>query len=95
MKTAWAVLLITALTDFMIAFATGLTVGNATTLTAYPTGPTVLYSAIGGAVVAARTIQQALKATPANTAELKGQAPPVVIPATATVPAIIQEQVKP
>jgi hypothetical protein len=72
MKSAWTILLISAFTDFIITFAVGLQVGNAASATAYPSGPTLLYSAIGGVVVAARTIQQALKATSADAAALRG-----------------------
>jgi len=73
-KVAWAILLISALTDGLIAFGTGLMVGNATTGATYPTGPTLFYSAIGSAILALRTIQQALKALPA-TADLRGGTP--------------------
>ena len=96
MKIAWLVLLITALTDFTLTFATGLSTAMATShVVGLPDIGTILIAALGGVVVASRTVQQALKATPTATAELKGQAPPIIVPATATSPAIITEQVKP
>lgn len=79
MKIAWLILAITAFTDFVIAFGTGLLVGNAATGATYPSGPTMVYSAIGALVVSSRTVQQALKATPEQTAALKGEPPPVVM----------------
>jgi len=89
MKTAWLVLIVTALTDFALTFATGLSTAMATShVVGLPDITTVIVAALGGFVVALRTIQQALKATAANTADLKGQEPPIVIPPTA--PAIIQ-----
>ena len=72
MKTAWLILLISAATDAAITFITGLTVGNAATGRSFPDGPTFFYSALGGLLVALRTIQQALKATPSQAAELRG-----------------------
>ena len=62
MNLVWTVLLISALTDVLITFGTGLMVGNAATGATYPTGPTVLYSGIGALVVGARTVQQGMKA---------------------------------
>ena len=96
MKVEWAILLITALTDFMLTFLTGLGTAMATSHTVgLPDASTILVAAIGGGVVAFRTVQQALKANPVTTAALKGQDAPVVVPATATTPTIVKEQGKP
>lgn len=72
MKSAWFILLISALTDFVLAFAGGLTSGNANSQTTYPTGPTIFYSTLFALGVAFRTVQQALKATTADSAALRG-----------------------
>lgn len=78
MKSAWLVLLISAFTDFVISAGTG----AGTVITAIAVNPDwgahlswTLFIApvIGGLVTGARTIQQALKATPQAVAELKGQ----------------------
>lgn len=75
MKSAWLVLIITAVTDFGNTAATGLIAAMMATGTAeLPTRAAIIVICLGGVVAAGRTIQQALKATPANTAELKGQA---------------------
>ncbi len=77
-KIAWVVLLVSALTDFIITSGTGVM----TVLTAVVIDPTVKDSirpvifiapVVGGVVAAARTIQQALKATPATLAALNGK----------------------
>lgn len=77
MKMEWTVLIISALTDAIIAFGTGLMVGNSATGTVYPTGPTLLYSAIGSIVVGARTVQQSMKTIIAS----KNQPQPEVVAA--------------
>jgi membrane protein implicated in regulation of membrane protease activity len=82
MKSAWLVLLISAFTDFVITAATA----AGTVIAAIAVNPDwgaqlkwTLFIApiLGGIVAGARTIQQALKATPETTAQLKGQ--PVVV----------------
>lgn len=73
MKVAWAVLLISAFTDFVIT-AGGSIVTAITTMTTpdWPPRYVFLIAIMLGLVAAARTIQQALKATPETTALLKG-----------------------
>lgn len=71
MKTAWVILVISAFTDFVITVGTAITsamvaAGNAQ----MPNKPVVLLALIGGAVSAARTIQQALRKTDENTEAL-------------------------
>lgn len=74
MKLAWIVLLISAFTDFIITVATGLTAAMVESASGQlPTYPTLLLAVLGGLVAAARTIQQALKATPTISAALKGE----------------------
>lgn len=73
MRVAWTILLISALTDFIITMATGLTAAMLTTGTAMmPSKATWLVCMLGGAMQAARTIQGALKSTPETAAALKG-----------------------
>lgn len=73
MKIAWLTLIISAVTDFIITSATALTTAMVSSGSAELPGKAVLLLAgLGGLVSAARTIQQALKATPENTAALKG-----------------------
>ncbi len=73
MKTAWIILIISAFTDFTITVATGLSTAMvATGNTSLPSKATVLLCLLGGAIAMARTIQQALKATPETAAALKG-----------------------
>lgn len=73
MKIAWLTLIISAVTDFIITAATALTTAMVSTGTAELPGKAVLLLALlGGVVSGARTVQQALKATPENTAALKG-----------------------
>lgn len=63
MRIAWAILLISALTDFVIAGGTGLTAAMvATKEVQMPSSAVWLLSGIGGLIAAARTVQQALKA---------------------------------
>lgn len=74
MKIAWAVLLISALTDGIIASGTGLMTAMTATETAQiPNAVSLWVAGLGGVVAFARTVQQALKATPANTAQLTGK----------------------
>lgn len=73
MKTAWIVLMISAVTDFIITAGTGLTTAMvATGSTSMPNKATVLLMLIGGLIAMARTIQQALKTTPETSAALRG-----------------------
>jgi len=73
MKVAWAVLLISALTDFLINSGTSLMAAMmATGSAAMPSSAVILVVLIGGVVQAARTIQQALKVTPEISAALRG-----------------------
>jgi len=95
MKTAWIILLVSALTDFFITAATGVATGMAMgAKVGFPTPPVLVLAIIGGGIQAARTIQQALKSTPGFVAELKGQDAPVVVPATSTTPEVIKEKAK-
>ena len=74
MKIAWLILSISAFTDFVITVATGITSAMvAVGSNAMPTKPVILLAILGGFVTSARTIQQALKATPETTAALKGE----------------------
>lgn len=73
MKIAWVVLLISALTDFIINAGTAL--GSAMVATgsaAFPSQAVVLLAFLGGLVAASRTIQQALRSTPETASVLKG-----------------------
>lgn len=82
MKIAWLILTITALTDLTIAFGTSLSSAMVVNKEiGMPSGAALLISALGALVVASRTIQQALKATPLFTADLRGEGAPIVIPA--------------
>jgi len=86
-KIAWLVLVISAMTDFVITAATALTsamvaMGNAE----MPSRAVILLALLGGLVAFSRTVQQALKATPETSAALKGD-PSIVRTATiATTP---------
>lgn len=74
MKIAWAILLISAGTDFIITAATAVTAAMVESASGQLPGyPTLLLGVLGGLVAAARTVQQALKATPDTTAALKGE----------------------
>lgn len=74
MKVAWAVLLISAFTDFVIT-AGGSIVTAITTMTTpdWPPHYVFLIAVVLGFVSAARTIQQALKLNPETIAALKGK----------------------
>lgn len=64
-----------ALTDFVITMATGLTAAMLANGTAtMPSKATWLVCMLGGTIQAARTFQQALKATPETSAALRGDA---------------------
>lgn len=73
MKIAWVIVIVSALTDFVITLATGLTAAMLATGSAtMPNKATWLICVLGGAVQGARTVQQALKATPETSAALRG-----------------------
>ncbi len=73
MRFEWAILMVSALTDFVISAGTGLTAAMLATGEAHiPNEAVLLLSMVGGLVAAARTIQQALKAAPDSAAKLKG-----------------------
>lgn len=73
MKVAWLVLIISAFTDFIITAGTALTTAMVAAGSAQlPTPAIILLAIIGGLVSGARTIQQALKATPEQSAALRG-----------------------
>lgn len=77
MKIQWVILIISAFTDLVITGATSLgTAMLATGAAEIPKNAVLLAALLGGAVAAARTIQQALKATPETTAALKGEPAP-------------------
>lgn len=77
MKSEWVILLVSAFTDAIISGGTSLASAMvATGSIQVPSAAVMILSAIGAAVAAARTIQQALKATPAATAALRGDPPP-------------------
>ncbi len=62
MKTAWIILIVSAMTDFVITAGTSMgTAMVATGSAQFPSHAVILLSALGGATSAARTIQQALK----------------------------------
>ncbi len=72
-KIAWLILIISALTDFIITAGTALTTAMVAAGSAQlPNSAIVLLATIGGLVSAARTIQQALKATPEQSKALHG-----------------------
>lgn len=73
MKTEWAILIISALTDLIINTGTAITSAMVATGSAQiPNDAVIVLSLVGGIVAAARTIQQALKATPEGIEKLKG-----------------------
>lgn len=87
MKIAWTILLISALTDLIVTTATALTSAMVATGKAEMPNKAVLFLALlGGVVAAARTIQQALKATPETAAALKGDASVVSTMTTTKTP---------
>ncbi len=87
MKQAWAILLISAITDLIITAGTSLTAAMmATGMAQIPNKATVVVILAGGAVSMARTIQQALKATPETSAALTGGQSRVVTNTVSTTP---------
>ena len=73
MKTEWLILLISAGTDALISFGTAVSAAMVTQgSVAMPSRAVLLLATVGGLVAAARTIQQALKATPSTIAGLRG-----------------------
>ncbi len=73
MRMAWVILIVSALTDFVINAGTALTAAMlASGVAQIPNKAVILVVVIGGIVSMARTIQQALKATPETSAALKG-----------------------
>lgn len=73
MKIAWFNLLVSAFTDFGITAATSIitvmvSMGDAQ----LPSTPALIVALLGAFASALRTVQQALKATPEQTAALKG-----------------------
>lgn len=81
MRTAWIVLLISALTDFVINAGTSVMAAMvATGAASVPSKAVLLLSVLGGLVSMSRTIQQALKATPETAAALKGDSSIVKTP---------------
>lgn len=84
MKIQWTIVLISALTDFMIVMGgclSGAMIAVGTTV--MPSQAVFLLGFILGAVAAARTIQQALKITPDISAALVG-APSITSTSTVT-----------
>lgn len=74
MKVAWVVLIISAMTDFVINAGTALSSAMvATGMAEIPNRAVIMLAIVGGCIQAARTIQQALKATPETTKALKGE----------------------
>jgi hypothetical protein len=80
MKTAWAILLISAITDMLISSGTAISAAMvATGSTVMPTTPVIVLSLIGGIVAFARTIQQGLKTAVEMKAESTNVPAPKVI----------------
>jgi hypothetical protein len=81
MKSQWTILLVSAFTDFIISFGTAVMAGMVGNGAAVIPPPAVLILAgVGGLVAFGRTVQQALKATPQASAELKGDPIPPLSP---------------
>jgi hypothetical protein len=79
LKLAWFILLVSAVTDFVISAATSLiSVMLATGSPQMPEPAVWVIVTAGGLVAAARTIQQGLKETALETATLRGDPPPKV-----------------
>lgn len=86
MKTAWAVLIISALTDFLITVGTALQASmyqtdavTGTITVVMPSNVAIIATLLGAALIGARTIQQKLATTLSNLAELKGAPPPEMV----------------
>lgn len=60
-KTYWFILVVTAVTDGIIAFGTSVGTAMVDGKAGLPSWPAIAVAGIGGVVVIARTIQQALK----------------------------------
>ena len=74
MKVQWTILIITALTDLIISSGGALSAAMLATGSAtMPNNAAILFALVSGLVIAARTVQQALKATPDTIANLTGQ----------------------
>jgi hypothetical protein len=94
MNSARFILLITALTDFIINAGTALGTamvaqGNAQ----IPSAAVIILAVIGGTVAAARTVQQALKVTPETMAGLRNDPPPEVTKQGNTITTTMKAQV--
>lgn len=73
MKTAWIILLISAMTDFGIVVSAGIASAMvATGDVSMPSAPVIILNVMLASGAALRTIQQALKNTPETAAALKG-----------------------
>ena len=73
MATAWTVLTISAITDFVISWGGAIMAAMVATGSAeMPSRAVMLLAVITGLVAAARTVQQALKATPQMLQNSKG-----------------------
>jgi len=87
LKMAWLVLIVSAVTDFIINAGTALTAAMlASGVAQIPNRAVILVVVIGGVVSMARTIQQALKATPETSAALKGDVSTVTTSTIAKTP---------
>jgi hypothetical protein len=74
LKRAWVILIISALTDAFLVAAAGVSSAMiATGVATMPSTPVVVVNALFGGMAFARTIQQALKATPETSAALTGE----------------------
>lgn len=72
MKTAWVILIVSALTDAIVTFATALNAAMmASGVAELPSDAVLMLTGVGSLVAFARTIQQGLKA--GNDANLKGE----------------------
>lgn len=87
MKFAWAILLISGITDFIIvAVPTVISAMVSTGTVSMPSKATVLLACLFGLVALARTVQGALKATPETSAALRGDASVVSTTTVAKTP---------
>ena len=87
MKIAWVIVLISALTDFVITGATAITSAMvASGNSELPSKAVLVLAVLGGIVSAARTVQQALKATPEISAALRGDVSVVSTTTTSKTP---------
>ena len=99
MKIQWTILIITAITDLIIAGGGALSAAMvATGSTTMPNDAAVLFAIISGLIIAARTVQQKLATTPEAVAGLRGDPPPHQQPQPVTIqqpksqPVPVQEQ---